>query len=93
MFERRVLDYNKCEIDRFIHYNNKKELSFISFYIARKNPGYEPDLYPTVSINEVALTYDQWIAGENKEPLKKEIHLLDNKYVSKPEDYYLKDYS
>ena len=87
MFERRVLDYNKCEIDRFIHYNNKKELSFISFYIARKNPEYEPDLYPPVSIPEAALTYDQWIAGENKEPLKKEIHLLDNKYVSKPEDY------
>ena len=87
MFERRVLDYNKCEIDRFIHYNNKKELSFISFYIARKNPEYEPDLYPPVSIPEAALTYDQWIAGENKEPLKKEIHLLDNKYVSKPENY------
>ena len=91
MFERKVLDYNKCEIDRFIHYNNKKELSFISFYIARKNPKYEPDLYPPVSIPEAALTYEQWISGENKEPVKKEIHLLDNIYVSKPEDYIPND--
>ena len=87
MFERRILDYNKCEIDRFLHYNNKKELSFISFFIARKNPEYEPDLYPPVSIPEAALTYEQWVSGENKEPAKKEIHLLENKYVSKPEDY------
>ena len=87
MFERRVLDYNKCEIDRFLHYNNKKELNFISFCIARKNPEYEPDLYPPVSIPEAALTYDQWISGENKEPIKKQIHLLDNQYVSKPENY------
>ena len=26
MFERKILDYNKCEIDRFIQYNNKKEI-------------------------------------------------------------------
>ena len=87
MFERRVLDYNKCEIDRFIHYNNKKELTFISLYIPRKNPEYEADLYPPVSVAEAAMSYEEWISGENKEPIKKEIHLLDNKYVSKPEDY------
>ena len=91
MFERRVLDYNKCEIDRFLHYNSKKELSFISFYIARKNPEYEPELYPPVSIPEAALTYEQWISGENKEPNKKEIHLLENKYVSNPENYIQKE--
>ena len=87
MFERRVLDYNKCEIDRFIHYNNKKELTFISLYIPRKNPEYEANLYPPVSVAEAAMSYEEWISGENKEPIKKEIHLLDNKYVSKPEDY------
>ena len=87
MFERRVLDYNKCEIDRFLHYNSKKELSFISFYIARKNPEYEPELYPPVAISEAALTCEQWISGENKEPIKKQIHLLENKYISKPENF------
>ena len=87
MFERRILDYNKCEIDRFIHYNNKKEISFVSFYVIRKNPEYEPELYPPVPMPEPALTYDQWVAGENKESLKKEIHLFDNKYVSKPENH------
>ena len=85
MFERKILDYNKCEIDRFIHYNNKKEISFISFAVQRKNPEYEPALYPPVSSGEPALTCEQWISGENKEPIKKEIHLLENKYVSKPD--------
>jgi hypothetical protein len=79
MFERKILNYNKCEIDRFIHYNNKKEINFISFCLSRKNPEYEPALYPPVFSGEPALTYDQWVAGENKEPVKKEIHLLGNK--------------
>jgi len=83
MFERRILDYNRCEIDRFIHYNNKKEIHFISFAVSRKHPEYEPVLYPPVSSGEPALTAEQWISGENKEPVKKEIHLLENKYVSK----------
>ena len=83
MFERKILDYNKCEIDRFIHYNNKKEISFISFKVSRKNPEYEPNLYPPVSSGEPALTYEQWTSGENKEPIKKEIHTLKNKYVTK----------
>ena len=86
MFERKILDYNKCEIDRFIHYNNKKEISFISFKLSRKKPEYEPALYPPVSSGEPALTYDQWVSGENKEPIKKEIHLIENKNVSKSDN-------
>ena len=78
MFERRIVDYNKNEIDRFIHYNNNKEISFLSFYVARKNSGYEPALYPPLPSGEPALTYDQWISGENKDPVKKEIHTLQN---------------
>ena len=85
MFERKILDYNKCEIDRFIQYNNKKEISFISFCLSRKNPEYEPALYPPVYSGEPSLTYDQWVAGENKEPVKKEIHLLRNKNSSQAE--------
>ena len=85
MFERKILDYNKCEIDRFIQYNNKKEINFISFCLSRKNPEYEPALYPPVFSGEPALTYDQWVAGENKEPIKKEIHLLGNKNENQTE--------
>ena len=86
MFERKILDYNKCEIDRFIHYNNKKEISFISFKLSRKKPEYEPDLYPPVYSGEPALTYEQWVSGENKEPIKKEIHLIGNKNASMPDN-------
>ena len=91
MFERKILDYNKCEIDRFIHYNNKKEIHFISFCVSRKNPEYEPNLYPPVSSGEPALTYDQWVGGETKGPNKKEIHLLENKYVTKPDTLDIKE--
>ena len=91
IFERKILDYNKCEIDRFIHYNNKKELHFISFYVSRKHPEYEPNLYPPVASGEPALTYEQWASGETKDPVKKEIHLMENKYVSKPDTIDVKE--
>ena len=83
MFERKILDYNRCEIDRFIHYNNKKEISFISFAVSRKNPEFEPALYPPVSSGQPALTCEEWISGENREPIKKDIDSLENKYLSR----------
>ena len=86
MFERKIVDYNKNEIDRFIHYNNNKEISFLSFYVARKNSGYEPALYPPLPSGEPALTYDQWISGENKDPVKKEIHTLQSNNANNTSD-------
>ena len=31
------------------------------------------------------MTYEQWVAGENAEPIKKEINTIENKFVSKVE--------
>ena len=87
MFERKCLDYNKNEVDRFARYVNSQKVYYISFTIPRRNPGFDPSLYPPVEVGEAALTYDQWVAGENAEPIKKEINTIENKFVSKVETF------
>ena len=85
MFERKCLDYNKNEIDRFARYVNSQKVYYVSFTIPRRNPGFDQTLYPPVECGEAALTYDNWVAGENAEPIKKEINTIENKFVSKVE--------
>ena len=90
MFERKCLDYNKLEVDRFARYVNSQKVYYISFTIPRRNPGYDKTLYPPVECGEAALTYDKWVAGENAEPVKKEIHTIENKFVSKADAFVKK---
>ena len=85
MFERKCLDYNKNEVDRFARYVNSQKVYYVSFTIPRRNPGFDSTLYPPVECGEAALTYDQWVGGENAEPVKKEINTIENKFVSKVE--------
>jgi hypothetical protein len=87
MFDRKALDYNTLEIDRFARYVNSKKVYYVTYRIARRNPGYNPALYPPVESGEAALTYDQWVGGETAEPIKKEINTIDSKFVSKVETF------
>ena len=87
MFERKCLDYNKNEIDRFARFVNSQKVYYVSFTIPRRNPGFDASLYPPVFCGEATLTYDQWVAGENGEPIKKDINTIDNKFVSKTEGF------
>ena len=87
MFERKCLDYNTNEIDRFARYVNSQKVYYINFNIARRNPGFDKALYPPVECGEPALTYDQWVGGQNSEPIKKEINTIENKFVSKVETF------
>ena len=87
LFERKCLDYNKLEVDRFARYVNSQKVYYISFTIPRRNPGYDKTLYPPVECGEPALTYDKWVAGENAEPVKKEIDTIENKFVSKADAF------
>ena len=87
MFERKCLDYNKLEVDRFAKFVNSQKVYYVSYTIPRRNPGYDPTLYPPVECGEAALTYDQWVAGQTAEPVKKEINTIDNKFVSKVEEF------
>ena len=87
MWERKCLDYNKNEIDKFARYVNSQKVYYVSFTIPRRNPGFDPTLYPPVETGEAALTYEQWTGGENAEPIKKEINTIENKFVSKVETF------
>ena len=87
LFERKCLDYNKNEIDRFARYVNSQKVYYVSFNIARRNPGFDQSLYPPVECGEPALTFDQWKGGETAEPIKKEINTIENKFVSKVETF------
>ena len=82
MFERKCLDYNKLEVDRFARYVNSHKVYYVSFTIPRRNPGFDPTLYPPVCVGEPSLTYDDWVSGKNAEPIKKEINTIENRFLS-----------
>ena len=90
-FERKCLDYNTLEVDRFARYVNSGKVYYVSFNVPRRNPGFDPSLYPPVECGEPALTYDKWVAGENAELVKKDINTIDNKFVSKVEVFVKKE--
>ena len=85
LFDRKCLDYNRLEVDRFARYVNSQKVYYVSFTIPRRNPGFDPSLYPQVECGEAALSYDQWVGGETAEPVKKDINTIENKFVSKVE--------
>ena len=87
MFDRKCLDYNRLEVDRFARYVNSQKVYYISYTIPRRNPGYDPTLYPPVECGEAALTYDQWVGGETSEPVKKDINTIENKFVSNVQEF------
>ena len=87
MFERKCMDYNTNEIDRFARYVNSQKVYYISFNIARRNPGFDQSLYPAVESGEAALDFDQWIGGQNAEPIKREINTIENKFVSNVDNF------
>ena len=87
MFDRKCVDYNTLEVDRFARYVNNQKIYYITYTIPRRNPGYDPSLYPPVECGEPALNYDQWVSGQTSEPIKKDINTLENKFVSKVETF------
>ena len=91
MFDRRYLDYNNLEIDRFARYVNSQKVYYISFTIPRRSSKYDPTLYSPVECGEPALSYDQWVSGETAEPIKKEINTIDNKFVSKDSNFEVQE--
>ena len=91
MFERKCLDYNTNEVDRFARYVNSQKVYYISFNIARRNPGFDQSLYPPVECGEPALNFDEWKSGQNSEPIRKEINTIENKFVSKVETFVKKE--
>ena len=73
-----------------IHVNSGK-VYYVSFTIPRRNPGFDPSLYPPVECGEAALTYDKWVGGETAEPVKKDINTIENKFVSQVQVFEKKE--
>lgn len=79
-FPKRNMNYNKCEISRFAKLTINT-IEYLSFYVPKRNEGYDSTVYPECLAGEPALTYDAWIAGENANPIRKDITTLENKWA------------
>lgn len=89
MFDRKSVDYNKCEIDKFAKVTPNNEILYVSFYVFRRIYQYDPILYPLIPCGKPAMTYDEWINGQNKEPILEEISKIDNKFITR-NDLFIK---
>lgn len=87
MFDRNAVDYNKCEIDKFAKVTSNNKIIYESFYVFRKEYIYDPKLYPYVPCGEPSMTYDEWIAGENKGPKMVEINQLNRNFITKEDKF------
>jgi len=62
----------KCEVNRFFKLT-KNSIIPVSFIVPRKSGAdvFQEDIYPDVAAGKPALSADEWLAGENKEPVLK----------------------
>ena len=81
MFDKKCMDYNRCELARFAKCS-KKTILYLSFNYPKKIPEFDENLYPKTFAGESALTLDEQINGNNKDPIKKDIRNIENKWVS-----------
>lgn len=91
MFEKRTMNYNKCEIERFAKYTNNNTIELLSFYIPRRNAGYDPSLYPPCFTGEPSLSAEEWIKGGNKNQIVKEINSIESKWVTTEQTFEKKE--
>ena len=91
MIDRRYVNYNKNELDRMAKWTVFNEIMYVSFYILRREVKYEPNLYPHLPTYDPAMTYDEWISGENKPQTKKEITEFENKFISRDDKFIKKE--
>jgi len=63
---------NKCEVNRFFKLT-KNSVIPISFIVPRKSGAdvFQEDIYPDVAAGKPALSAEEWLGGENKEPVMK----------------------
>jgi hypothetical protein len=78
-FPKRTMNYNKCEVARIGKLTNTT-LEYVSFYIPKRVEGFHAEMYPDVISGELNTTVEEWKAGSNKEPTRKAINTLENKW-------------
>lgn len=78
-FPKRTMNYNRSEVARIGKLTNNS-LEYVSFYIPKRVEGFHAEIYPDAICGELNNTIEEWKAGANKEPVRKPINTLDNKW-------------
>lgn len=79
---KRALDILGCEITRILKLN-KSSVQPIAFKVPRKVELFQEDLFPDTYAGVPALTSEQWVNGENAEPVKVSLEPSDNEQKKK----------
>jgi hypothetical protein len=75
------MNYNKCEIDRFAKLTINT-IEYLSFYVPKRNEGYDAAVYPLCFSGEPSLTAEDWAKGQNKEQIRKDITSIENIFAT-----------
>ncbi|XP_049766575.1 coronin-6 [Schistocerca nitens] len=69
MMPKRGCDVNSCEITRFYRLNNSGLCQVITMTVPRKSELFQEDLYPDTAGDTAALSAEEWINGQDAEPI------------------------
>lgn len=69
MMPKRGCDVNSCEISRFYRLNNSGLCQVITMTVPRKSELFQEDLYPDTPGDAPAISAEEWIAGQDAEPI------------------------
>ena len=83
---RKYLDKNKLEIDRFARYTNNNKIYYISFFINN-----EP-FYPNSKLSQPQMTYDEWFKSKDIIEKKENEDFENKKNKELEEEEKLKEY-
>jgi len=66
---KREIDYMKCEVMRFFKLLTKGLVEPVAMTVPRKSDMFQDDIYPPAFSGNPAQTAEEWIGGQNKDPL------------------------
>jgi len=78
-FPKRNMNFNKCELARFAKLTTNS-VEYLSIYFPKRNEGYDSTIYPDCVAGEPALGVEEWLKGENKEQVRKNITTLEKRF-------------
>lgn len=83
---KRVLDTSVNEVAKGVRLT-VKTIEYVSFKVLKKSGGFQNDLYPPIRSTEAAMTFDNYINNQDKDPLRVEVkpgdaHVFTSKSVS-----------
>jgi hypothetical protein len=82
-FPKRTMDYNQSELARAAKLT-KDSVHYVSFKYPRRNQGFNEEFYPECYAGEPSMSLNEWKDGASKEPIRKKITEIENKFKSEP---------